>query len=457
MDNQLFRKLNALIRTDEQQDRVRLAVANGQPDDQRLTNFTIRNQELRYIDREMNMNLLVISNDEVQQVVAREYQEHGLGSGFESFYKRLQNQYLNITRKSVRDYLQTNPTYVLAQPRKQRVNKPILSNGRNHLWAIDLVDMSESRIEDNNEIEPGAGRVNRRIEYRYIFSCIDIFTRFAWARPLTFKTAEQTSNALASIIEEANERPRAIMSDQGTEFAGAFAVYCKRVGIKRRLTRSYIPQANGIVERWNLSIRRTLNHLFLRNRNLRWYDMLPEAVQALNTKYHSTIKTTPQRAYENTAENEENQGFIHPLRQELIQAGRERMEEFRATEFEVGDRVFLDMSVYFSGQRAKVKAGRMKELVAIYMPQVFEIHRIINPGQNVLERRRYQLKDVVSGNMLKTQSHKGGKHVFRNASVFASSMVECRIEPRNLNISVDEVLRLNGVERRPRADMVIQA
>jgi transposase InsO family protein len=45
-----------------------------------------------------------------------------------------------------------------------------------------------------------------------------------------------------------------IRSDQGTEFQGEFAVWCKRNGVRRQYSAVYKPQQNGRAERMNRTV-----------------------------------------------------------------------------------------------------------------------------------------------------------------------------------------------------------
>jgi hypothetical protein len=104
---------------------------------------------------------------------------------------------------------------------------------------------------------------------------MDVFSRKIWLEPMTSKeTSDHTVQALWSIIQRNdNDTPKAILCDNGLEFKGAFIDYCKLNEIKIRNKRSYTPQGNP-VERSNKEVRATLQKMMIRNKSLKWWDIL---------------------------------------------------------------------------------------------------------------------------------------------------------------------------------------
>ena len=54
----------------------------------------------------------------------------------------------------------------------------------NEIWACDLVQMDKFNDENNG--------------YKYILTCIDLYSRYAWVRPLKTKNAIEVKNAIES-------------------------------------------------------------------------------------------------------------------------------------------------------------------------------------------------------------------------------------------------------------------
>jgi transposase InsO family protein len=84
--------------------------------------------------------------------------------------------------------------------------------------------------------------------------CIDIFSRYVWAFPLTSKTAAATTRALVKLLAECKEKPRLISNDSGPEFQGSFDALLKQEGIRHINGIPGRPESNAVVERVNGSI-----------------------------------------------------------------------------------------------------------------------------------------------------------------------------------------------------------
>ena len=57
---------------------------------------------------------------------------------------------------------------------------------------------------------------NKNVEY--VLCVIDIFTRYAWVKPLKDKKDKTVINAFIEIVNESNRKPNKIWIDQRREF-----------------------------------------------------------------------------------------------------------------------------------------------------------------------------------------------------------------------------------------------
>ena len=242
---------------------------------EKFQQFQLENGKLFY--NKENLHLQVVKKTEISDILSETYDnlKTGLG-GIVVFYKYICSKYINIKRKEVSDFLKSKPLYQIVRRDKQRVNKPILAYNNNSIWGIDLIDM-------NYFIQH-----NRR--YRYILTCVDVFSRHLWLEKLKKKEAEEYTQAMVRITNRAGVRPNSFLSDNGLENLGEFQQWCKQNGIKQRFVRSYTPQANGITESTNKIIRQKLNQIFARNNSLTWIDNLKDVEDWRNSSYIRSIK-----------------------------------------------------------------------------------------------------------------------------------------------------------------------
>ena len=161
--------------------------------------------------------------------------------------------------------------------RKNYPRRKIIVNHIDEIFAADLVEMQKF------------AKLNKG--YRYLLTCIDIFSKFSWVIPLKDKKGITIKSALEKIFNE--RKPKFLWTDNGKEF------YNKQVqdllnenNIKLYSTNnSEIKSA--VIERFNRTFKNMMYKKFTENNNTTFYNILDKLVNNYNNKYHSTIKMSP--------------------------------------------------------------------------------------------------------------------------------------------------------------------
>ena len=128
---------------------------------------------------------------------------------------------------------------------------------------------------------------------RYIIVVCDYLTRYVE----TFAVPEQsTKEIIQPFIDKVILRhgaPKVLISDNGSPFVSevAKAVY-DVLQIDKRQTSTYHPQTNGLVERFNGTLKQMLKH-YCDEDQTNWDVMLQAVTFAYNTSVHSALKETP--------------------------------------------------------------------------------------------------------------------------------------------------------------------
>ena len=161
--------------------------------------------------------------------------------------------------------------------RKNYPRRKIIVNYINEIFAADLVEMQKF------------AKLNKG--YRYLLTCIDIFSKFAWVIPLKDKRGITIKNALQKIFKQ--RKCKFVWTDRGTEF------YNKQVqdllnenNIKLYSTNNSEIKSS-VIERFNRTFKNMMYKKFTENNNTIFYNILYELVNNYNNKYHSTIKMSP--------------------------------------------------------------------------------------------------------------------------------------------------------------------
>ena len=147
---------------------------------------------------------------------------------------------------------------------------------KDDIWSADLVEM------------PKQGN------FKYILTVIDLFTKYAWALPLTNKTGKSIKEAFQRIMRESKRRPNKLWVDHGKEF---YNKDVKKLGFEL-----YSTNNDGkavVIERFNRTLKNMMFKIFTERGSQNWLHLLHDVLNRYNSKIHSTIRTTPQKASDN--------------------------------------------------------------------------------------------------------------------------------------------------------------
>ena len=110
--------------------------------------------------------------------------------------------------------------------------------------------------------------------YKYILTLIDYATRYPKAIPLKTTHSRVIAEALISLFSRVG-LPNEIVSDQGSNLIGQLVTQLyELLGISHIKTSVYHPEANGLVERFNGTLKRMLKK-FVKNQTDNWDKYLP--------------------------------------------------------------------------------------------------------------------------------------------------------------------------------------
>ena len=208
----------------------------------------------------------------ITQQIAKTYYSIDNPEGYAGASK-LKNKYPK-NKKAIDKWLSSQTTYTIHKPMKRRFpTRKYRVPCINHLWQIDLMEMIPYASINNG--------------YKYIVTCVDVFSRFARAQPIKTKSASAVHDALKIMIDDTT--PKYIQTDLGKEFYNnkvkqLFDVY----KIRHYSVHSQFKAA--IVERFNRTLREKLNRYFTHHNKKRWIDVLPQIINTYNKSPHRSLK-----------------------------------------------------------------------------------------------------------------------------------------------------------------------
>ena len=252
--------------------------------------------------------------------------------------------------KQVKKWLKAQPTYTLhKQARKTYPTRHYVVHDIDEQWQTDLCDMAS------------ISRYNAG--HHFILTVIDIFSRYAWARPLKTKHGKEVEKAFRSIFRE-GRIPKRIQSDQGKEFENQ---HVRRLFQRHNIELFSVKSAfkAALVERFNRTLKHKLWRHFSANLTQNWTKVLQDVVHSYNHSLHRSIKMKPVDVMRDTVDE--------------VRKTFQRKRTVTKSDVHVGDKVRI----------SKVKSVFAKGYLPNWTEEIFTVDSI-NTKQSPIS---YKLKD----------------------------------------------------------------
>lgn len=231
--------------------------------------------------------------EEQKALLHRIYYDNKMFFGRDRLFTYISSTYPDsgISRRKIANWLKTQEVAQLyKQTKTTRDIQPTILSGPYKQIAIDLADMQSNEYNG----------------YKYILTAVDLFSKYAWARPLKNKTEKEVTKAMKDILESIGHHVSSIRSDNGSEFiANSFKKLLKDYEIKQVLSDAGKPQSNGGIERFNGTLKRLIRMTITHSDDHNWPDYLDDLIENYNVTKHRVTKKTPMEAIsEDTKTNE---------------------------------------------------------------------------------------------------------------------------------------------------------
>lgn len=246
--------------------------------------WNVKNKLLYFNDK------LVIPEREANNILKKFFDNPKTTSnGKLKFYSIVSANTYGITFKQVSEFLDNQEAYQLHKPApKLRVVKPIIKDKPGVYYQVDLILLPALKNSNNN--------------FENILTVIDVFSKKAWAFPLKTKEAREVSLNFAKVIEE-SPNLKIVQTDQGSEFQAEFDELLNRNGIRHQLSKSYTPQSQGQIEKFNGTLKAAIYQHFTKYNTKVYVDVLPSFVENYNSRIHGTTKEEPNKIFAGNSDN----------------------------------------------------------------------------------------------------------------------------------------------------------
>ena len=175
--------------------------------------------------------------------------------------------------------MQLQPGYTLHKPSRRRFRRnKVFVNGIDDQWQADLVDLES------------LSRWNRG--YKYLLTCIDILSKYAWVVPLKTKTGSELVKAFTNIFQQ-GRKPEKLQTDAGTEFKNTtLQTFLEQHHVHHFVT--YNETKAQVVERFNCTLKQMMWRLFTTGSSYHYLDKINEIVNCnYNQTFHRSIQMKP--------------------------------------------------------------------------------------------------------------------------------------------------------------------
>ena len=209
----------------------------------------------------------------------------------QKLYKKAKERDASITLKKVEDFLQQQATHqITKQVKKNKEYNTIISPSVRNNYQLDIFYLPNPKQNGN---------------YKYLLTCIDVYSRYAFVRKMKTKTGEETIENFKKMITE-NGVCKNLNIDDGKEFQyKPFTTYCEEKEMKLWISDPEQSNKNAIIERFH----RTLRNMILRYevaKGKRYIDDLPSIIENYNTTEHKTTEEKPIDIWEGKKTNKQD-------------------------------------------------------------------------------------------------------------------------------------------------------
>ena len=191
-----------------------------------------------------------------------------------ALHREAKKHYPSLTFHQVKTWLQSKDTYTLHKPvRYNFLRNRVIVTEIDGQWQADLVDISS------------LAHFNKG--YKFLLTCIDVFSKFSWVVPLKNTSGESLVNGFQSILDLGRSSEKL-----QTEFLNRnFQSFLKEKDIHFFTTNSELKAS--VVERFNHTLKTHMWKYFTAKNTLVYIDILQDIVHGYNNSYHQSIGQAP--------------------------------------------------------------------------------------------------------------------------------------------------------------------
>jgi hypothetical protein len=195
----------------------------------------------------------------------------------EKLYKLMKSDEIDIKKDDIKNFINKQSEAQIHRKKNPKKLTPIAVLNPNSMFQIDIFDLSKYYKTNSG--------------YKYIFACIDIFSRSAYCVGMKTKNINDTYEAFNTILKRYKLHPKSITSDSDNSFLGSkFQNLLKENNIIHNTVVINDHHSLGIIDRFARTIKTIFSKLFIRNHNTKWHEKLYKIVDQYNDTPNAGIE-----------------------------------------------------------------------------------------------------------------------------------------------------------------------
>ena len=199
----------------------------------------------------------------------------GAYGGVDRVYREARRLGHKVTRRQVKEFLGDTVAYTLHRPARRNFprNKTNVFY-TDEVWQMDLVELR------------GLSKHNDGV--KYILVGIDVFSKYAFAKPMPDKSGPTVLAAFKEILKESGRKPSKVHTDLGKEFIQKpFQQYLKSQGI--RFFNTFSETKASVIERFNRTLKERMFEYFSDKNTYNYVDVLDDIIDGYNRTPHRSL------------------------------------------------------------------------------------------------------------------------------------------------------------------------
>jgi len=209
-------------------------------------------------------------------------------SNVNTFHKKLKEYAIHIPLNQLKEWYDSqeiNQIFKKPKPVYQKISAR--SNNIGYLQC-DLLDLGKLKVFNDSP---------------YLFTCIDIYSRYGWIFPVKNKSPKSIVRCIEHVINDIKKKDKyaqiMVWCDDGNEFKGEFKKYVETYGNLIVVFPDSITQKHtlSMVERFNQTIWNMLKKYTIYNNDFDISILIEKINENYNNRQHSSILCTPYEAF----------------------------------------------------------------------------------------------------------------------------------------------------------------